>query len=386
MNSATREYPIKDLPELTEKVAKLNSKFERKGFDGRVSIDVKRNDAYQSFVRVNGIDIELVEVTVTIEGEITLGDYTLIGFSEHGLLEGAEVEEAFTINLSDVDIEDEIDFARCDHCQSHRNRSKLYIVADEAGSQFHIGSSCLDDYIDYEAHRLLTWAHEQFSGLLEEEEEEEMMNHVGANPSVHQAVCLAIAGIARHGYKKSSEPRSTKFFVESKWTESVDLVTTLDWDKVNDLAREAIEWAKNIEATNDFEANLKRIASAHRFDWKLLGFVVYLPMAYQREIERFQKAVEELSTRKELEEEGRFEIEGAIIWKGIKDSGYGTQVKVRVQDNRGFVVYGTLPKAYVEAGAEVDSSVKFIATVKKTPKDSTQGWFSRPIVEADTLR
>jgi len=102
-------------------------------------------------------------------------------------------------------------------------------------------------------------------------------------------------------------------------------------------------------------------------------------------------------------EEGRIEVMGKIISIKNKESDFGTTVKVVVEDNRGFRVYGTLQKNLIDdfydrwiAALDEDdfeergledgwfpmakgAVVKFVATVAASSDDVEFGWFSRPV-------
>lgn len=76
--------------------------------------------------------------------------------------------------------------------------------------------------------------------------------------------------------------------------------------------------------------------------------------------------------------EGRVEITGEIVSTREDEGMYGWTVKMRVRDDRGFEVWGTMPKALVDAGAEEGARVAFVATVEASRDDETFGFFRRP--------
>lgn len=76
--------------------------------------------------------------------------------------------------------------------------------------------------------------------------------------------------------------------------------------------------------------------------------------------------------------EGRGEITGEVMTVREQDTAYGWTVKMRVRDDRGFEVWGTMPKALVDAGAEEGARVAFVATVEASRDDETFGFFRRP--------
>ena len=77
--------------------------------------------------------------------------------------------------------------------------------------------------------------------------------------------------------------------------------------------------------------------------------------------------------------EGRITVTGEILSRRYVDNptGYGAgSIKVRIRDERGFTVYGTLPAPIDEA--QVGDQVTFTATVTASDDDPTFGFYKRP--------
>tara|TARA_R100001086_G_scaffold247031_1_gene180340 strand:- start:282 stop:1130 length:849 start_codon:yes stop_codon:yes gene_type:complete len=79
--------------------------------------------------------------------------------------------------------------------------------------------------------------------------------------------------------------------------------------------------------------------------------------------------------------EGRVQITGTVLGTKRHDSMYGETLKMLVKDDRHFKVWGTVPRALLDA-VEDDlkgSRVIFVATVEQSRDDETFGFFTRPI-------
>jgi hypothetical protein len=74
--------------------------------------------------------------------------------------------------------------------------------------------------------------------------------------------------------------------------------------------------------------------------------------------------------------EGRIEITGEIKTLRIDDGEFGTQLKTLILDDRGFKVWGTVPKAIYD-DVEQGARVTLTATVTKSD-DKGFGFFKRP--------
>jgi hypothetical protein len=74
--------------------------------------------------------------------------------------------------------------------------------------------------------------------------------------------------------------------------------------------------------------------------------------------------------------EGRVEITGTVLSFKWQSSDYGDVLKMLVQDDRGFRVWGSVPKSLDDA--ERESRISFTATLAQSDKDSKFGFFKRP--------
>lgn len=73
--------------------------------------------------------------------------------------------------------------------------------------------------------------------------------------------------------------------------------------------------------------------------------------------------------------EGKIVVTGEIIKLDVTDGQFTREV-MTVRDDRGFKVWGTQPRALYEA--KVGARVTFTATVEKSDRDETFGFFKRP--------
>ena len=73
--------------------------------------------------------------------------------------------------------------------------------------------------------------------------------------------------------------------------------------------------------------------------------------------------------------EGRVEITGIVLALKMQQSEYGETLKMLVQDDRGFRVWGTVP---LSLDCNREDRVRFTATVQQSDKDAKFGFFKRP--------
>jgi hypothetical protein len=381
-------FPYMHLDKLADRVERYNADMSKRGIDANLEFEVERDVCMPTHTVIGGMEVEIVDVTLTLTGEAKIGDYTLIGMAEAGLvqLKSEYVDDAdketFTYrSFSDVDLVDDIDPARCDACGEKRNRNSVIVVADADGNQLHLGGSCVKDYLGHGIEGLTSWT---FFGDILEIDDEEMIAYCG-DPRSTTAYILELAAveIAKRGYNKADKGfDSTKERVlrQEQHGTLPSQESDIDPELLQSIMDDMIEWASKLEPTSDFERSIRDIGRSYKIDEKLVGIACYIPVAYQREVERFDRLVEQAASVKPLTQEGRMTIEGTIEWCGVKDTSFGATMKMRVKDARGFIVYGTMPAPFVDADLEAGCNVKFDATVTKSKDEEHFGWFKQPKV------
>ena len=85
--------------------------------------------------------------------------------------------------------------------------------------------------------------------------------------------------------------------------------------------------------------------------------------------------------------EGRVEITGVIVGEKVVDSNFGQVRKITVKDDKGYVVYGTIPAKVEEAIIDNDKDAKivfvgrrlqFTAALTPSKDDAKFGFYKRP--------
>ena len=109
---------------------------------------------------------------------------------------------------------------------------------------------------------------------------------------------------------------------------------------------------------------------------KLVGDLIRL-QKYQQEQREAQRAERDAAHEAgEDAPEGRVVITGTVLAFKRQESMYGDVLKMLVQDDRGFRVWGSVPLSLEDA--ERESRITFTATVTASDKDAKFGFFKRP--------
>jgi hypothetical protein len=74
--------------------------------------------------------------------------------------------------------------------------------------------------------------------------------------------------------------------------------------------------------------------------------------------------------------EGKGQVTGEVVSTKLHENDFGSRWVMTVKDDRGFLVWGTVPAAL--GGVEKGDRVTFSATVTKSDRDDTFGFFKRP--------
>lgn len=110
-----------------------------------------------------------------------------------------------------------------------------------------------------------------------------------------------------------------------------------------------------------------------------------------KQVEAVRKAVARINEPEEKEEEvttpvltGKQIITGVVLTTRYVDSQYGGNLKMLVRDDRGFKVWGSVPRSLTQdadgfySQLAHDTRVKFNATVEASNDDPSFGFFKRP--------
>lgn len=101
--------------------------------------------------------------------------------------------------------------------------------------------------------------------------------------------------------------------------------------------------------------------------------------AVMRSIARDERVAEERAAEQAKMSpvvEGKIQVTGRIVSLKLHENDYGVREVMTVLDDRGFKLWGTQPRSLYSA--KVDDRVTFMATVERSDRDETFGFFKRP--------
>ncbi len=258
--------------------------------------------------------------------------------------------------------------AHCDHCKTNRFRKVTYFVEHESGEIRQVGRACLHDYTGISPATAAMWA--EVRDLIGDGLDCSIGEWGGRAYEEMYPVPLILAHaydvIQAYGYRKSDERGSTREEVKGR---------VLHQAKPSAEALEQAErinaWLIGLDLTDnslyDLERNCNSLALSGYAKAKHFGYLAYMPVAYERYLER--KAREEKRKAERLTETASEHV-GAVgqritftaataklltSWEGT----YGTTYLYKFTDEQGNVFIW-----YASRGIETHDGMTLKATVK----------------------
>ena len=376
---------------IAEHVEKLAKRIERNNLNGSISMEIS-NHRVATLTASDGskYDAPAVDIELTYSNDaIVIGEYRIIGVAD---FTGTDEPLIFSVDDDDP-IVDEMDSKRCDHCERRVERNKIIVVADADGNHVHVGSTCVKDFLGHDPLSTLFVSTRTSFGFPDKVDR--------TMPTVMFIAAAAVAiktwGWARTGDNAPTRDAATAI-VNGRLTKDehskIDDATA-GFDSIA-VATAAIEWAESIEARNEFEFNMNKIARSEWIGPKAFGIAAYITEAHARHLGKVAewkvKADAEADRKADAEPvvEGRAVIKGTVVKEYIKDGHYGETHKMTLITDRGWKLNGSVPKAIESTynwendetieGVKIGDVVEFTATVKipDFASDTIDALYSRP--------
>ena len=276
-----------ELNETRAKVAKINDRAVRRGFTGHIDLSVER-------VEVKDIDeygFERTEVMfdVTLAGDAPkLDGWTFLATLDWDVHAGLITR---VVPGAQVEIDrNELKPEWCDHCKTRRHRNSTFLVRHDDGRQVQVGSTCIKDFLGWNANVVILYADDVASDLGFGGYGHSQPDAVGTD----YALAVAWALIKLDGYKPANTYSGTPTksdVMDVLWPpypmrpeRKAELV------RISTLATEAMERAKEIRAwvvnemtgTNEYATNMKAVLSADYVTIRNIGLLASAPQAWMK--------------------------------------------------------------------------------------------------------
>lgn len=322
---ATYNIPVENIEALRKAITRIQRKAEK--YNCTVSYE-ETGEFFQKGKTEDGEEITRKYIIVEVEGEAKVNGWIFAGTIEHtpqgNILRSIDNDHKIPERYRDAR-------PYCEHCNTKRARKDTYVVFNEKTQEYkQVGKSCLMDYTNglsaETAAFMLQWVkqvenHCSYDGT--------SLKHYYNTIEISK---YFVETMRKLGWASSSAGGdSTKevamdfYGVDHKRITYPDIVKAIevkrakinfDPDHIDDeYITKALNWAKSWDGHeyNDYRDNLKVIASMDYCEYKHLGYLASLFMAYDKEMEREVKRMERNKERAKSEHIG--EIKERITCK-----------------------------------------------------------------------
>jgi hypothetical protein len=178
----------------------------------------------------------------------------------------------------------------CEHCASKRRRTYTYVVFNEGSGQYmQLGSSCLADFLGHgDPEQIAQMA--EFLTTLDSDVSEYSSGGNADLTALVQVLELSAAAVRLFGWVSSQNANEKNTSTSSRVANQIwppikkeyrdPRIEVSGEDK--EIARAAIEWARNLKPSSGYENNISVIAKEEFLPKRTFGLAVSIILAYQR--------------------------------------------------------------------------------------------------------
>ncbi len=351
--------------------------------------------------------IEFTPVTITA-AEPKLAGWKFIATIEHTPL--GNLLRSATDSNKNLPAEYRTNKNVCDHCQTARRRKDTYLVQHcSFGDLRQVGRSCIKDFLGhgnpdalarYFDNLLSLW-----SDLNEVRDDENFFGNAPFAEETGTFLAVAAESVRVNGWVAKSAwdgyPTATLAwdYLTAITVDRTKRLKTYGFDSISDESRELANYARawaialtdpEIQSS-DYLYNLKVSCSLDAVTGRRAGIVASVISAYQRHLG--DVAYEKVKQERKAEAspvpvtDERIEITGIVISAKWRSSDWGSSLKLTIQTEDGYRVWGSAPASLL---ADVDTAVgdvvTFTAKVTVSDDDKTFGFYKRPTKAAYVSR
>ena len=330
---------------------------------------------------------EIEHADVTLYGERpTLGDWTVLAQIEH--TEAGNIVRTINSEAGELERFRECDPLNCDHCGYRRHRKNSYVIRSADGDEKQVGSTCLTDFTGHDVASIVA-----FYGTIDILQSASALDpndpfywSAGAPKGVPRKMFLAIcAQIIEEdgGYVSRSKAYDQAPTADLAWDRWVMIRDgkklpngerpRLPEDRHRDKAEAALQWASEVEPTNDYLHNLSVISKLECWEHKHLGYAASIfgakQRAEEREVQRKQREKQAKQSDYFGEQGERLELDVTVETTKLVSGYYGDKILYRFRTDAGNVMiwWCTGEGLWVEADdrrAEAGDRFTVRATIK----------------------
>lgn len=323
--------PVENIEELRKAATKIQKKAIKHGC--KVVFE-EVDELFKTETDEDGNEITRKYIVVEAEGEAKAEGWAFAGTIEHtgfgNILRSVSDEHKIPERYRDAE-------PYCEHCHTKRARKDTYVVFNEETGEFkQLGKSCLKEYTNGLSLNMVAMVLQWLK------EVEEYCSYSGTSYKpyfeVKEVSKYFVETMRKLGWANSSaEDSSTKniglsfydldrgcrWLTKEEKERFSNLKNKIEFNADNtedEYIEAALDWAKGWDGHeyNDYRDNLKVIASMRYCEYKHLGYLASLFMAYDKAMEREVKRMERNKSRAQSEFVGEVKDKVACSVKEFK--------------------------------------------------------------------
>ena len=294
-----------------ERLEKKLATLQKKCIASHCSLSYQvKGDEFKTFTNDYGEEITVRYKVVEVDGEAKYNGWRFVATIDHH--DAGNVIRAYDTEIVVPDKYKSCG-STCEHCNKIRSRKDTYLIYNDELAEFkQVGKSCLQEFTNGLSADNIAF----FCSIYEEMEKgyDYSGSSINRYISVEQMLNYAFETYHHFGYQKSessfydeeipvgyrsTKTRVTDYYYVKRLPSSVREVLEAEMAEVNfnpeseyavESTKSALDWIKNIEEaelnSNEYIRNLHVICSDEYTDYRSLGILVSLPVAYDRHLEK----------------------------------------------------------------------------------------------------
>lgn len=180
----------------------------------------------------------------------------------------------------------------CHHCNSNRSRVRTYVIVNEQGENMQVGGACLKHYNPTKSLNSLASFFDKVESFFDDFES--CGGRYDPVYSTLDVLTIAVASVEDRGFvsQKNHDDNcwSTRRLVSGYFNPNTEddrinykhLNSVADFEKVEQVARDIINWASDLDPKSDYEFNLKNSVTNPHTMHKTFGFVIAAVVGYRK--------------------------------------------------------------------------------------------------------
>lgn len=281
------EQVKKELDKIARKAQKIGVPFSYSvGAEHAQEVVVYKTDditmrQYESYrFMAAAVDIEISDDIIRRDG------WTITARIEHGdngnivdSFGGAEIPKSWSTCKP-----------HCEHCNSKRFR-KITFMVQRGGDVKQVGKTCLKEYTGIDPSAAAAWA--QVQNIVQDDFyifDDDLDGDFRSRIKVYdttEAIEQAVESVSKFGYVRSDEHGSTKGDVYARLEEDAPVSA-----ESKATAADIVKWLTSYDDDDSLILNVKTMVQNEYVKPSRLGYIAYIPVAYQKYIDRMQEQAE----------------------------------------------------------------------------------------------